>query len=128
MERPQQLRVFWVALLATSIMQATAVSGQIGPDNVDELQLLWDFPLSGGVTANVTLANGLDYVSSWDGSVYALDPETGVEQWSFDPGPTALGIQSTVLALPDGSVVHWPLSVEVDKQGVPRYRAGEPRS
>ncbi len=94
----------FVATLALAAL-STPARGDITPDNVDQLQLLWGFPLTAGVTANVTLANGLAYVSSWDGTVYALDPETGVEQWSFDPGPTVLGIQSTVLALADGSVV-----------------------
>ncbi len=95
----------FVATLALAGLPSAA-RAQIGPDNVDALSLLWDFPLTGGVTANVTLANGLAYVSSWDGKVYALDPETGAEQWSYDTGSGGvLGVQSTVLALPDGSVV-----------------------
>ena len=93
------------AILAVSalllLMGAAAGEGaraQLSTSNADKLSLLWDFPLGAGVTARPVLANGLLYAASWDGSIYALDPETGALTWSFNTFSGAIiGSQSTPL-------------------------------
>ncbi|MFQ5514437.1 MAG: PQQ-binding-like beta-propeller repeat protein, partial [Myxococcota bacterium] len=97
-------RTVWILLTACAL--AGSAQAQIGPDNVTDLQLAWDFPLGAAVTSSPTLAHGRLYVSSWNGKVYALDPASGNELWSFDSGSGFItGVQSTVLATPDGRVL-----------------------
>jgi outer membrane protein assembly factor BamB len=91
-----------VAVLALSPAGASA---QITSANVGDLQLKWDRNDIGQVTAAPVLANGLLYVSSWDGTLYALDPDDGSTTWSHDTGAGFIaGIQSTPLVLPNGDV------------------------
>ncbi|MFQ5515932.1 MAG: PQQ-binding-like beta-propeller repeat protein, partial [Myxococcota bacterium] len=101
------MRRFWSVLwiLVVGLGPAGAATAEIGAGNVADLQLVWDFPLSKAVTSSPTLAHGRLYVSSWDRKVYAVDPGTGAELWSFDTGTSSsFGVQSTVLATPDGRI------------------------
>ena len=94
----------FVATLALAALSAPA-RGDIDTSNVADLQLKWDFSMGSPVTANAVVANGLVYASSWDGFVYALDPNTGAVVWSFDTGSgVVIGVQSTVLVDPNGNV------------------------
>jgi len=78
----------------------------ITPANAGNLAIKWSFPLAKGVTSSPTVNAGLVYATSWDGSIYALDEDTGVPAWSFDTGSSGvLGIQSGVAIAPDGDVV-----------------------
>lgn len=93
-------------VLATTWLCAPAASAQITADTVDDLKLKWDFS-AGLVTASPVLANGLLYVASWDGFIYALDPDDGSTVWSHDTGSGGLGItgsQTTPLVTPAGNV------------------------
>ena len=108
----QYLRGFGAILAVSALLLlvgAAAGEGaraQLSTSNADKLSLLWDFPLGAGVTARPVLANGLLYAASWDGSIYALDPETGALTWSFNTGSGfIIGSQSTPLATPDGRVL-----------------------
>src|SRR3984957_10430023 len=62
----------------------------LSPRNAHQLHKLWSFftgcngPICGGSSAAV--ANGVVYVGSYDGNVYALDAATGVKLWSFATG------------------------------------------
>ena len=76
----------------------------ITPENVATLTQKWDHP-SGAVTSEPVFANGLLYVTSWDAKIYALDPETGDEVWSFDTGSAGFGIEATPKVLDDGDVI-----------------------
>jgi outer membrane protein assembly factor BamB len=52
---------------------------------VDDLGgVLWKFETDGPVRSSPTVANGLVYVGSTDGILYALDRETGLERWKVD--------------------------------------------
>ena len=47
---------------------------------------LWSFGTGDAVYSSPALANGVVYVSSWDGNVYALDAYTGAELWNHGYG------------------------------------------
>lgn len=85
------------ALLTTGVQPASAA---ITPGNVSQLQQKWDFP-TGTVSASPVVANGLVYAGAWNGTMYALDQDDGSVVWSFNVGPSTLGIQSTVLVTPN---------------------------
>jgi outer membrane protein assembly factor BamB len=59
---------------------------------------LWSFA-TGGCANSPAVANGVVYVGSCDGNVYALDASTGVRLWSFMTGG---GTYSPIVA--DGMV------------------------
>ena len=62
----------------------------LSPRNAHQLHKLWSFftgcsgSICGGSSAAV--ANGVVYVGSYDGNVYALNAATGVKLWSFLTG------------------------------------------
>jgi len=82
----------------------TVTNAAIDATNVPTLQLKWDFVAGGGVTSSPVVANGLVYVTSWDGSLYALHPDTGAVVWSFDTAAGGIGVQATPLIIPSGAV------------------------
>jgi quinoprotein glucose dehydrogenase len=70
---------------------------QITPENVEHLEIAWTYrtgDVSDGTQysrrssfeATPILFNGTLYVSTPFSRVIALDPESGAERWSFDPG------------------------------------------
>jgi len=93
-----------LALVAASVL-CTSARAAIDASNVAVLQPKWTFSVAAGVTSSPVLANGLLYVTAWNGFLYALDPETGAVVWSFDTGSgSVLGVQSTPLVTPSGDV------------------------
>ncbi len=80
-ERKAKLnRKFWriyILLLAGIISFTYAGSDDSSPG--------WVIPFDGSVSAPV-LTNGMLYIGSRDGSVYALNPENGEVIWRFDSG------------------------------------------
>ncbi len=44
---------------------------------------IWHRELSGGVTADIGLKNGILFIGAGDGFFYALDAKTGVSRWTF---------------------------------------------
>ena len=74
---------------------------QITPENVGDLEVAWvhhsgDMEYGGGDThlpsslqvTPIVVEGTLYYCTPFD-RVFALDPETGAERWSYDPGSTA---------------------------------------
>src|SRR5215472_9069038 len=59
----------------------------LSPSNVHQLHQLWSFftGCSGGTCggSSATVVNGVVYLGSYDGNVYALNAATGVKLWSF---------------------------------------------
>jgi len=49
--------------------------------------LLWKFATGGSVTCTPAVADGVVYLGSNDGNVYALDSATGTERWRVLTGP-----------------------------------------
>jgi outer membrane protein assembly factor BamB len=69
-----------------------------GEQNYAGLQ--WRFQTQGAVRSSPVLSNGVIYVGSSDGSLYAIDAGTGKQVWRFDAG-TAI---SSTPAVADGLV------------------------
>ena len=46
----------------------------------------WSYRTGGYITSSPTVANGIVYVGSEDGSLYALDAASGHKQWSYQTG------------------------------------------
>ncbi len=76
---------------------------QVHRDNVDALELAWthrsgDFNgpsaerMPTGLQVTPIVTNGHLYYCTPYMRVFALDPETGTERWSFDPGLRAAGV------------------------------------
>jgi outer membrane protein assembly factor BamB len=84
--------------------RASPLESVVGPGNVTQLRVRWQFD-AGAVTSTPTVTERVVYASSWDGRVYALRRNSGTPKWSFDAGPTVLGIQSSVTVAADGRVV-----------------------
>ncbi|MBV8372092.1 MAG: PQQ-binding-like beta-propeller repeat protein [Candidatus Eremiobacteraeota bacterium] len=55
----------------------------LGAGNVGGLTQLWSFPTGGQIMAPVLLQNGVAYVNSGDGYLYALNATTGAQLWKF---------------------------------------------
>ena len=47
-------------------------------------QLLWKYTTGGLIDSSPAVANGVVYIGSNDGYVYALNAATGVQIWSFN--------------------------------------------
>ncbi|MDH3733809.1 MAG: PQQ-dependent dehydrogenase, methanol/ethanol family [Gemmatimonadota bacterium] len=62
--------------------------GQITPDNVGELGLVWSYPLElrGGVETTPLVVDGVMYVTGPWSVVHAIDALTGERLWRHDPG------------------------------------------
>lgn len=56
---------------------ATAASGPAANN------LMWSFPTSGLLYSSPAVADGLVFISSWDGNVYAIDEFSGMQKWVF---------------------------------------------
>src|SRR5204862_1295410 len=50
------------------------------------LGLAWRAPTDGDVVSSAAIANGVVYVGSGDGFLYALDLATGARRWRYDAG------------------------------------------
>ena len=58
------------------------------PGNVSGLDKAWSYTTGNNVFSSPAVANGVVYVGSDDGNVYALNAATGAELWSFKTGST----------------------------------------
>jgi len=55
----------------------------LNPNTVESLALKWTYATGGYVWSSPAVANGVVYVGSYDGNIYALDARTGVKLWSY---------------------------------------------
>ena len=56
------------------------------PGPVQLAVVKWKFKTGGAVVSSPAVAEGLVYVGSADGNLYAIDQETGAQKWSFETG------------------------------------------
>jgi outer membrane protein assembly factor BamB len=65
----------------------------------------WSFPTGDAIAASASIVDGVAYVGSWDGNMYAINAQTGAQKWKTflgqtDPdcaGPTGITSSATVL-------------------------------
>jgi outer membrane protein assembly factor BamB len=62
-----------------------------GPTN---LALKWSSETEGALVSSPTLVNGVAYVGSWDGNIYAFKADDGTKIWNYSVGK--IGFSSTV--------------------------------
>lgn len=58
----------------------------INTSNVGTLAPAWSFATGGWVTGTPIVADGIVYIGSWDGNMYALRERDGSVVWSFNAG------------------------------------------
>lgn len=71
-----------------------------GPDDANGVEAIWRFPTGDAIVSSPAVVDGMVYVGSDDGNLYALHAENGTERWWF---PTGSGIYSSP-AVVDGVV------------------------
>jgi serine/threonine-protein kinase len=47
---------------------------------------VWNYTTKGAVATSPTVANGIVYVGSYDGNIYALNARTGGKLWNYMTG------------------------------------------
>ena len=71
-------------------------SGKANPDagisssNVSGLTQRWEVETAGAVSSTPVIADGVTYVGSYDGNLYAIDLVTGVSIWTYATGAAIL--------------------------------------
>jgi len=55
----------------------------LGVGNVGSLTQLWSFPTGAQLTAPILVQNGIAYINSADGYLYAVNAATGAQVWKF---------------------------------------------
>jgi eukaryotic-like serine/threonine-protein kinase len=102
-----------------------AGAGPLTPDHV-----AWKFHTSGPVISSPAVANGVIYVGSNDGSLYAIDEDTGAQRWKFGAGAPVvsspavanglvyfLGSDGTFFALSaDSGAVRWRFTTRGERR------------
>jgi len=61
----------------------SAECAAIGVTNVATLRPAWAIPTGDNITASPSVADGILYVGSWDGTFYAIDAVSGEQLWTF---------------------------------------------
>ena len=58
--------------------------------------LLWKFTTADSVNYSPVVANGIVYISSYDGNLYALNAKTGEKIWNYNATELGIGSSPTV--------------------------------
>ena len=86
-------------------------SGTSAVDGPTSGHVLWTRDLEGNITPGPAVgAGGSIYVATNSGVLYALDPTTGANEWTFNGGMALSGetdLSTTPLVLPSGDIL-WP--------------------
>ena len=69
--------------------KASSESG-ILTSNVSSLVSLWQVEVGGPISATPVIADGVAYVGSYDGKLYAIDLHTGALRWTYATGAAVL--------------------------------------
>jgi polyvinyl alcohol dehydrogenase (cytochrome) len=94
--------------------RATPVETTLSPANANRIETRWTFDIAaheGGGTTQVsstpTVANGMVFVTSWNGKVYGLRARDGRVRWRYDTGSGqgGLGVQSSATLTPEGRLL-----------------------
>jgi polyvinyl alcohol dehydrogenase (cytochrome) len=92
--------------------RSTPIESAVDAGNAGALAEKWRFAIdeqfpgvSGSVTSTPAVGNGFVYVTSWSGSLYALDAATGRLVWSYDSDAAFLGLEGSPTLTADGRVL-----------------------
>jgi polyvinyl alcohol dehydrogenase (cytochrome) len=92
--------------------RATPVERTLSSSNAGQLRIRWFFDISayeggsgGAVTSTPTVRDGMVYVTSWNGKVYALRARDGKVRWTYDTAAGGFGIQSSATLTPEGRLL-----------------------
>ena len=88
-----------------------ALERSLGAGNVGELAQLWSFSTGGQIAAPIVVQDGIAFVNSADGYLYAVNAKTGVQAWKFrtftqgqaQDNPVVSGARVFVGCLVDGN-------------------------
>ncbi len=96
----------------------------LSPSTVSGLTQKWSYATSEAISSSPAVANGVVYVGSDDGKVYALDAATGAFDWSYTTGEAT----SSSPAVANGSSTSAPATAMCTPSRAPRLTAspGEP--
>jgi polyvinyl alcohol dehydrogenase (cytochrome) len=75
----------------------------ITPGKVKTLTEKWTFPIAANVTSTPTVSDTHVFATAWNGTIYAIDRSTGLEDWSVNFPGTSLKSSATLTA--DGRVL-----------------------
>ncbi len=82
--------ITWLAIAAAPLQAQTTFHGDVartgvyaapGPERLGGVA--WVFKAAGPIVASPSVADGVVYIASLDGHLYAIDQETGKEKWNF---------------------------------------------
>jgi outer membrane protein assembly factor BamB len=100
----------WTTYQHDSTHSGNSSESQIGASNVASLTQAWNFTTGDMVTGTPLISDGVVYIGSWDGKMYALRERDGSLLWNFNAGTlrvdacdTTYGIDSTA-ALSNGKL------------------------
>lgn len=92
----------WKTYQHDSSHSGYSAESQINTSNVQTLAQAWSFVTGDWVTGTPLVADGVVYIGSWDGNMYALRERDGSVLWSYNSGTlrvnpcnTTYGIDST---------------------------------
>lgn len=92
----------WTTYQHDSTHSGNSSESQISAANASSLTQAWDFTTGDLVTGTPLVADGVVYIGSWDGKMYALRERDGSIVWTYnagtlrvDPCGTTYGIDST---------------------------------
>jgi polyvinyl alcohol dehydrogenase (cytochrome) len=69
---------------------AKATSGGVSSANVAELGPIWEVEVGGPVSATPVISDGVAYIGSYDGNLYAIDLFSGELLWTYATGADVL--------------------------------------
>lgn len=76
----------------------------LSPANVADLALAWSEPASDLIGKAPVVAGGTAYFAAYDGTIYAMDAETGATQWTANVdvvfGPEAMAVANGLVYVP----------------------------
>ncbi len=78
-----------------------SAGSEIDITNVEMLEEAWRFGTGDWVTGTPLVADGVVYIGSWDGMMYALREMDGSVVWSFDAGTVAVDRCATTYGIDD---------------------------
>ena len=76
----------------------------LGPPTVGNLGLLWNYTTGAAVRTSPAVFNGMLYVGSDDGNVYALNATTGAKLWNFTTGGVVESSPAVATGVPNALV------------------------